>query len=272
MGNQLELTLVVENNSDDPNLSAEHALAIWIDYNDHSYLFDTGQGEVLTANLDQLDLVVDDLDGVFVSHGHFDHAGGLAAIIKQQQAVPVYAHRDIWLDKYSVKREGLVWRGFELELEEMSNFKAVTELTEIEANLWLTGEVPRQNEMELLDENYQLEVNEQLEIDKFRDDQTLILDTSKGLVILLGCSHVGVINILKYIEQKFTANIQAIIGGMHLVNAEQDRIEWTINQLAKIDWELLIPLHCTGQRAVEQMKDVFGDRVKVKSVGESIKI
>jgi len=272
MSNELELTVVVENNSKQSDLSAEHALAIWIDYKDHSYIFDTGQGEVLTSNLDQLDLAIDDLDGVFLSHGHYDHAGGLAAIIKQQQAVPVYAHPDIWLDKYSAKSRGLVSRSFELEQKKVNNFKEVTELTEIESGLWLTGRVPRQNDVERLDDHFQVEVDNQFVIDQFRDEQSLVLDTSKGLVILLGCSHVGVINILEYIEQNFTADIEAIIGGMHLVNAEQDRIEWTIKQLAEIDWERLIPLHCAGQRAVEQMQDAFGDRVEVKSVGESIEI
>ena len=272
MSSELELTLVVENNSEQRNLDSEHGLSFYLTYQRENYVFDTGQGQVLINNLKELDLAAKDLSGILLSHGHYDHAGGLKKLLDYKPMVPVYAHPNIFLDKYSKKSNGPVFRGFELSQDMISNFRAVTDLTEIKPGLWLTGEVPRKNNIEKLNPHYQVKVNDQFKIDPFKDDQSLIVETEKGLVVLLGCSHAGVINILKYIDNNFTQEVYAIIGGMHLINAEQERIEWTINSLKEIGFELLISLHCTGKEAVQKMKDTFGHRVEIKSVGDKIKI
>ncbi|MBM7556376.1 MBL fold metallo-hydrolase [Halanaerobacter jeridensis] len=272
MGDEVEITLVVENSVYKSQLLAEHGLSFWIDYDDSSYLFDTGQGQVLTHNLKTLNLNISELSGVLLSHGHYDHAGGLSAILEQQPEVPVYGHPDLFLPKYSQNTAGEVFRGFAMTKDEINNFNPNTDLTAVQSGLWLTGEVPRKNERETLNDHYQVKEDRELKTDPFRDDQSLVLDTEEGLVIILGCSHAGVINILEHVQQNFAQEIYTIIGGMHLVNASRDRIEWTIEQLQKIDFTQLIPLHCTGERAVRAMQSAFGERVETLSVGDKIKL
>ena len=112
MSQEAEITLVVENSVYRSQLLAEHGLSFWIDYGDNSYLFDTGQGQVLNHNLKTLGLNPTELKGVILSHGHYDHGGGLNNILEQQPEVPVYAHPDVFLPKYSHKTSGQVLRGF----------------------------------------------------------------------------------------------------------------------------------------------------------------
>ena len=272
MSDEVKITLVVENTVHKSGLLAEHGLSFWIDYQGDSYLFDTGQGQILSHNLKTLNLDVSDLAGVLLSHGHYDHAGGLNEILEAEPEKEVYAHPDVFLPKYSQKTSGKVFRGFSVTKDEIMNFNPVTNLTEIRAGVWLTGEVPRQNNWEQLNEHYQVKIDEEIKTDQFKDDQSLVLDTEQGLVIILGCSHAGVINILSYVQQNFPQKIHAIIGGMHLVNASQKRIDWTIKELENFDFDRLIPLHCTGERAGREMYTAFGDRVESKSVGDRIKL
>lgn len=272
MEQKVEITVVVENSVYQSQLLAEHGLSLWIDYGGNSYLFDTGQGQILSHNLKALDLDPAQLSGVLLSHGHYDHAGGLDNLLEEYPEMPVYGHPDLFLPKYSQKNAGEVFRGVAVTKDEINNFNSTPDLTALQSGLWLTGEIPRQNKWETLNQHYQIKQEQELEIDSFKDDQSLVLDTKEGLMIILGCSHAGVINILEYVQQNFVQEIHTIIGGMHLVNASRDRIEWTIEQLQEIDFNQLIPLHCTGKRAVRAMQSAFGERVKIKSVGNRIKL
>jgi len=147
--------------------------------------------------------------------------------------------------------------------------KGVKDNKEIYPGIFLTGEVPRTNDFETKSKKYTIKIDEKIQIDTFRDDETLFIETNKGLVLLLGCSHSGIVNIIEYIKKlKGNDKIYAIIGGMHLINAGEDRIKQTISYLKKINFELLIPLHCTGFNAVRQMKNEFGDRVNVAHTGD----
>ena len=272
MEDEVEITIVVENNVHKKGLLAEHGLAFWVDYKDKSYLFDTGQGDILAHNLNNLELKISNLSGVLLSHGHYDHAGGLETILKKRPEISVYGHPDIFTPKYSKKTSGNVFRGFSLTKDRIDNFIPVTDLTELAPGLFLTGEIPSQNKQEKLNDHYQVKEGKSYKTDPFYDDQSLVLDTEEGLVIVLGCSHAGVINILTYIKSEFDKKIHTIIGGMHLVNASESRIEWTVNRLAEIGFERLIPIHCTGEEAVREMSAAFEDKVEIKSVGDRIKL
>ena len=135
----------------------------------------------------------------------------------------------------------------------------------------VTGQVPRRNDYEdvggafFIDEDCR-------KSDALTDDQTLFIETSKGLLIVFGCAHAGVINIMNYISQLTGRDeVHAVIGGMHLLHASRTRIEKTIETLKKYRVQKIVPLHCTGQTAVEAMKDAFGNTCLSSGSGGQIK-
>ena len=270
MQNRVEIQIVVENSVYKEKLLAEHGLAFWIKMGDKEYLFDTGQGLVLDNNLEELGLNINNLNGVLLSHGHYDHTNGLKWLLNARPDLKLYGHSDIFIPKYSQKNSGLLSKGMNITKNDVENFIPVNKAKEIEKGLWMTGEIAVDNREKILRADYKLKVDNELKVDQFKDDQALFIETEAGIVVLLGCSHSGVINTLKYIK-KLTAGkrIAAIIGGMHLINADLARIDSIIDYLNKLDFDLLAPLHCTGFKAAARMNSVFKDKVVTGGVGKS---
>ncbi|MGM0410622.1 MAG: MBL fold metallo-hydrolase, partial [Bacillota bacterium] len=131
-------------------------------------------------------------------------------------------------------------------------------------------EVKTQND-DYINEKYIIEENGQEKIDDFADDMSLYFETDKGIVILLGCSHKGVINIIKEIKESTKQKIRAILGGMHLKHSSDCEIDEIVNYLKKLNFDLLVPIHCTGNKAAMKMKKAFGDKVNLASTGDIFK-
>ncbi|TWU40954.1 MBL fold metallo-hydrolase [Novipirellula artificiosorum] len=253
---QAKITVLVENTARGPGILAEHGLAVWIEYGDQRVLFDTGQGVVLAANAKKLGLRLTQVDAVVLSHGHYDHTGGLPEVIHQNTRVKLFAHPDAFAPKYSqhagrrtVRDVGLT-ESTQLALHRLRNPLVATEKpTEIFPGLFATGEVPRTVDFEADPETFFLD-DGCTDHDPLRDDQALYFDSPEGTVVLLGCAHAGVINTLKYIDSLTNHRpLHAVFGGMHLINASRDRIKATVRELKRFEPAIIGPAHCTGDAA-----------------------
>lgn len=271
MNSKLEVTIVVENSVHRKGLLAEHGLSFWIKYKGEEYLFDTGQGKVLLKNIEALDLDLDNLAGVILSHGHYDHGSGLEKLLELRPELKVYTHPLAFNKKYSKYDQGLVERGIDLKEDKIDNLIVNHRVKEISSGLFLTGEVPQKNEFETISDRYKVLANSKIVTDQFKDDQALFIETEKGIVVLLGCSHRGVVNIIEYIKEVTAKKIYAVIGGMHLINASKKKIDKTVDYLSKLDLDFLVPLHCTGFKAVYEMKKSLEDRVEIGEVGDKFR-
>jgi len=271
MDENLIITILSENTVERRGLKAEHGLSFYINYKGKEYLFDTGQGLVLLSNAEKLNIDLKNIDTVFLSHSHDDHTGGLKQILDLNPKINIAAHKNIFFKKYKKTKSGVEFIGIELEKSDIKNFIDISDKSKVINDIYSTGTVQTKNN-DYIKEKYVIKKDNNKLIDNFHDDISIYFKTQKGLVILLGCSHKGVINILKHIRKKAPGErIRAILGGMHLKHSSIEDVKRIINYLDEINFELLVPIHCTGRKPAMMMKDQFGDRVKLASVGDEFK-
>jgi len=267
-------------------LLAEHGLSLLVTVyqgeEKHTVLFDTGYSKIgVPHNLEQLKVDLKELEGIVLSHGHMDHTGALYAILdKISGTIPLVLHpgafdgprffgladgRKLRFPQTLVKEE-LLSRNVKL-----TERKTPTPLAH--EGILVTGEVERITPFEKGLPNAVLERDGKIEKDPIIDDQALVVNLrEKGLVVIAGCSHAGIINTVLY-AQKLTGieRVHTILGGFHLSGPHfEPIIEQTIGELKRINPKVLVPMHCTGWTAIQRMSQEFPDAFVLNSVGSTI--
>ncbi len=274
MNPDIRITTLVENTASGAGLLAEHGLSFWIEYGDKRILFDTGQSDILTKNAKVLGIDLAETDAIVLSHGHYDHTGGLSAILNRVRKPKVYIHPQALNPKFSRKDDNIRVIGMPDTVKQTVNIAAESgrvvftkKPTEVLPGLFVTGQIPRNTDFEDTGGDFFKNRN-CTEKDILADDQAIFYETREGSVIILGCAHSGVVNTLNYVakltNQKY---IYAIAGGMHLLNASAERIERTIEALRRYNVKRIGLAHCTGNKAVEEFNTAFPGRCFICSAG-----
>ena len=256
---------------------AEHGWSVYIESDQGNFLFDTGQGKTIINNARHFKKDLSTLQGVIISHHHYDHTGGLLNVLEQTGKVDVYAHQKLFKNGYVKEDDVFINTGIPFRREILESkgaqFKFNTGFKEIVPDLMLSGEIPRLTEYEKGSKRFLLKTDEGYTQDFIIDDQTLIANTEKGLVIILGCSHSGMINIINHIIDKTgQSHIRTIIGGTHLGPASKETVEKTIQALKQFDIEKIGVSHCTGLETSMRLFQEFGDRFFFCNVGTEVEI
>lgn len=197
---------------------------------------------------------LDDIDSLVLSHGHYDHSGGLPALMENTsfQGIPLIAHPNVFEEK--VGKDG-VDIGCPVSRESAGGFFNV-ELTkepfEIADDVIFTGEIPTNFE-DPLNDGHRYE-NGKLKPDYLVDEGALVFNTSKGLVVVTGCSHPGIVNVVRYARELFdTPKIFSVVGGFHLINEGAKRVNNVIEEFKALEVSKVFPCHCTGYKAIYRM-------------------
>jgi 7,8-dihydropterin-6-yl-methyl-4-(beta-D-ribofuranosyl)aminobenzene 5'-phosphate synthase len=269
----VRITILVENSVHRHSLLAGHGLAFHIQTGDRSLLFDTGPGDLVQRNATTLSLPLDRIDAVVLSHGHYDHTGGLACVLNAAPSARVFLHPAATAPRFRRNPQGEVrFIGMSAASAEAlrSHRGSVVETrgwTEVLPGAFVTGSIPRTTDCEDAGDPFFLDAGCH-QPDPLNDDQALVLDAGPGLVVVLGCAHAGVINTLDHIRQLTCGKlIRAVIGGFHLGSADGERIHRTVARLGELNVDCLVPLHCTGWPATLALGQAFPKSLKPGGVG-----
>ncbi|KJS20544.1 MAG: beta-lactamase [Clostridiaceae bacterium BRH_c20a] len=255
-----------------PGAIAEHGLSIYLETENGNYLFDTGQGKAIINNARVLKKDLTSIKGVILSHHHYDHTGGLLPVLEIKGQVDVFAHAQLFKESYNLKDNNYRYSGLpynRIFLESKgARFLLNTDWLEIEPGMFLSGEIPRKTDFEEGDNKLHIKEGGSYIQDIVLDDQSLVITTEKGLFIVLGCAHSGIINILDYAVRKTgCAKICAVIGGTHLGPVSEIQRETTIKMLKEFDIDKIGVSHCTGLKAAVELGQQFKEKFFFCNVG-----
>ncbi|MEJ2221338.1 MAG: MBL fold metallo-hydrolase [Desulfobacterales bacterium] len=267
-------------------LLAEHGLCLLVKVQQgaekHTIMLDTGYNSMsVLHNMDILAVDPNELEAIVLSHAHMDHTGALHAILgKISKPIPLVVHPDAFLyPRFLEEKDGskkrfprtLVRNDFEQRNVKIHESKAPTPI--LDGAILVTGEVERTTAFEKGMPGALVERDGSLEPDPIKDDQSLVINLKeKGLVIITGCSHAGIVNTILY-AKKLTGieKVYAVLGGFHLSGAFFEKIlEKTIDELKALSPAVVVPMHCTGRKAMELLSREFPASFVLNSVGSKI--
>ena len=274
----IKITTLVDNTVPvSMNTIGEHGISFLIETEEKTVLFDTGQGTALTHNAAQMGINLTKVDTVVLSHGHYDHSGGLLKLMDVNDHFELIAHPDAFSEKYAMfPGPKMIPIGIPVTIKflEQSNIRVRLSRVpvEISDSVMTTGEIPMETNYEHIEPVLFTRKDGKDIPDPLLDDQSIILRVERGIAVVLGCAHRGLINTLNHVAQiTGEKEIYAVLGGMHLERAPSVQIEKTIGALKQFNLQKIGVSHCTGIRAVVQLFGEFAEKVFLNHVGYTLK-
>jgi 7,8-dihydropterin-6-yl-methyl-4-(beta-D-ribofuranosyl)aminobenzene 5'-phosphate synthase len=273
MSKSIRITVLVENSVHRQGLVAEHGLSFHVQFGEHSLLFDTGQTDLAVINAETLRLPLDRVEAIVLSHGHYDHPGGIPAMLEIVPEARIYLHPAAFGKKFSQSPTG---RSRPIGMSDCvvqairrraGGFIETPGSAGIMEGVFVTGQIPRATAYEDPGGAFFLDAEGTCS-DTLLDDQALVIDLGRNVVLLLGCAHSGVVNTLDHVRRLTGGKpVSAVVGGLHLGSASEERVQQTIARLRDTRLEILAPVHCTGWSATAQLWQAFPDIFRPASVG-----
>lgn len=272
----VEVRIVVDNAAGE-GLRAEHGLAILIREAGRSYLLDTGQGGALSQNAATLGIDLGSIDALILSHGHYDHTGGIPTVVQRRPEVEIYFHPSVFLPRFSVDERGARQIGMPPESAramqhvDERRLHVVRGTERLGARVGMASPIERATDFEDAGGPFFFD-SAATRPDPIDDDLAVWVRTEEGLVVVVGCCHAGIINTLQQvIREAGETRVRAVIGGLHLLHASRVRLDATVSALEAISPRMIVPCHCTGDGAVAALGRAFGERVQVGSSGDLLR-
>ncbi|MEJ5273419.1 MAG: MBL fold metallo-hydrolase [Spirochaetota bacterium] len=301
----MKIFTLIENTVFQAGLFAEHGLCLLIEA-DKKILFDTGQSPKFIENAKFLGIDIENIDYLVVSHGHYDHAGGIEAFCKINKKAQIFIGEGFFTPKFKDKSKfigikDLIYKNDNLK----SRFNFVNKITNICTNFYILPKIKIENNWDThfegmyiadnniksinninnikdkseiknftnnKDKNNNIDNIERYQIDQFEDEIALIIEKDDKINIISGCSHRGITNVIQMALNLFNRQSNLVLGGFHISNLDDYNMQRFIEKLSHFPIDKIGCCHCTGIEKFAKLKNVFGEKVFYNSTGNIIEI
>jgi 7,8-dihydropterin-6-yl-methyl-4-(beta-D-ribofuranosyl)aminobenzene 5'-phosphate synthase len=277
----VNITVLSENSSNDSRLSSQNGLSFEIFANGHHFLMDVGQSDVFLNNSLALNHDLSNIEFTIISHGHFDHGGGLKTLWKLLPKNPVYIRRTADAPYYL--KILFIWKYVGLDSRilrsKLNNVIWIDQSKEIVSGIFLLTEIESIYPKPIGNKYLFQEINGKKQLDSFIHEQILVIKESDGLTIITGCSHNGILNMIASVKSRFpNTPIKGVIGGFHLIGnpllktpaiSESDILQ-IAETLKSMNCGKIYTGHCTGKIGFNILKSVLGVQLNQISTGMNI--
>ena len=264
----MKITALIENTAGNSACAVEHGLSLYVETDRHKILFDAGQSGLFAHNAEKLGIDLAQVDVAVLSHGHFDHAGGMTVFLRKNKHARIYANRGFSKPHYNPEQRYI---GVEPPLIGSQRVVCTDDYLQLDDQLTLFT----CNQQDLIQpiQSYGMteETNETLRPDQFLHEQYLRIQEGDTTVLLSGCTHKGICNLMHWIQPM---GIQVLIGGFHFMKIEPENYE-ILDQAAQELMQYPVTYytcHCTGQMQYHYLKGKMGDQLHYLAAGESIQL
>ncbi|WP_287594655.1 MBL fold metallo-hydrolase [Clostridium sp.] len=272
------ITTLVENTSLSKEFKCKHGLSLHIKTNKHNILFDLGSDGLFIENAIKLNIDISDVDILVISHGHKDHGGALKLFLQHNSKAKIYIHKDAF-NKYYTSALGALkfYVGLDDRLQFNERIIFTEDIFEIDEDICLFSNVPKKYETSNLNDSLFIKIDGKYYKDDFTHEQSLLIRENDKYILIAGCAHKGIVNIIDKAEEIMDSNLSNVIGGFHLfnpVNKKSESLEF-ISDIAKNlnnKNTIFYTCHCTGNKAFNILKENLKDKIMYLSTGQVIEL
>ena len=269
----MKIKTLVENTSISEEFVSEHGLCLYLETKKHKLLFDLGASALFVENAQKLMVNLSEIDLVIISHGHYDHGGGLKAFLQVNSKAKIYLHQNAF-DKYYASKAGgsKAYVGLDEELLPNDRFVLVGDHLIIDDELELVSNIKCTRPTSSRNQNLLKELGSSLVQDDFVHEQNLLIKENGKIILVTGCAHNGIENIIDHFHDTNDGSLSHVVGGFHLYNRSSDTYEdplviSEIGQYFKNTGLQYYTGHCTGVEPYKTLKDIMGDQIKYITTG-----
>lgn len=268
----MKVTVLVENQSIDPNLASEHGLSLYIETKKHHILFDAGDSNLFEINAHKLGIDLTSVDTFILSHGHHDHGGGLNRFIELNDHAKIYAHQKAFDPHFSKRGNQYVNIGIPFPEHAANRLIFNQDQLIIDEELTLFSKITESKYYPSSNKNLYMDEDNRCALDDFKHEQNLIIKENNQHILVAGCAHHGMLNIIYEANHLFNVNIDVAIGGLHMfsrstgMSESKETIEQIAHELLKTG-VLLLTCHCTGETAYNILSPIMKDRITYIKTG-----